>query len=123
MEKKDNEAKLQKAVLAVKAEDRAVILAPGSGPALPLVRGKNIYTDEEIAGWKIEIMKKHPSIPEMVLDTTLDAFQTHPDIFEKMMREFKENPDVYKHHEASYIDMFPNVDCTIEDPKPIDIKA
>lgn len=123
MEKKDNEAKLQKEVLAVKNEDRAVIMAPGSGPPLPLVRGKNVYTDEEIAGWKVEIMKKHPSIPENILNTTLDAFQTHPDIFDKMMREFKANPDVYKHHEATYTEMFPNVDCNIEDPKPKPIKV
>lgn len=111
---KNNESKLQKDALAVKSEDRAVILAPGSNPPLPLVRGKNVYTDEQIATWKVEILRKHPSIPEKILDTTLDAFQTHPGIFDKMMEEFTENPNIYENHEASFEEMFPDVDCSVD---------
>jgi hypothetical protein len=123
-----NDVKLQEEALAVKPEDRVVILGEGSQEPLPLVRGRNVYSDEEIASWKIELMKLYPQIPEQMLDTTLDAFQTHPNIFDRMKTEFEADPNVYKHHNPTYKDMFPeDVDCTIPDPsagsKPLAIKG
>lgn len=123
-----NDVKLQEEALAVKPEDRAVILGEGSPAPLPLERGRNVYSDEEIAAWKIELMKLYPQIPEQILDTTLDAFQTHPNIFDRMKREYEADPNVYKHHNPTFKDMFPEeVDCTIPDPsagsKPLAIKG
>jgi hypothetical protein len=114
----ENEVKLQEEALSVKPEDRAVILGEGSPAPLPLERGRNVYSDEEIANWKIELMRLYPQIPEHMIDTTLDAFQTHPKIFDRMKREYEENPNVYKHHNPTFKDMFPeDVDCTIPDPR------
>lgn len=123
----ENEVKLQEEVLAVKPEERVVILGEGSPAPLPLERGRNVYSDEEIAAWKIELMKLYPQIPEQMLDTTLDAYQTHPKIFDRMKTEFEDDPNVYKHHNPTFQDMFPEVDCSIPDPaagsKPLCIKG
>lgn len=124
----DKEVKLQEEALAVKPEDRVVILGEGSTAPLPLERGRNVYSDEEIAAWKIELMRLYPQIPEQMLDTTLDAYQTHPGIFDRMKRDYEDDPDVYKRHNPTFKDMFPDdVDCTIPDPsagsKPLAIKG
>ncbi len=123
----ENEVKLQEEVLAVKPEDRVVILGEGSSAPLPLNRGRNVYSDEEIAAWKIDLVKMYPQVPEQMLDTILDAYQTHPNIFDRMKREYEEDPDVYKHLNPTYDDMFPEVDCRIPDPgagsKPLAIKS
>jgi len=120
----DNEVKLQEEVLAVKPDDRVVILGEGSAAPLPLERGRNVYSDEEIASWKIELMKLYPQIPEQMIDTTLDAYQTHPNIFDRMKREYEADSSVYKHHNPTHKEMFPEVDCSIPDPsKPLAIKG
>ena len=123
----DNDVKLQEKVRAVKPEDRVVILGEGSTAQLPLVRGRNVYSDEEIAAWKIDLVKMYPRVPEQMLDTILDAYQTHPNIFDRMRREYEDDPDVYKHLNPTYKDMFPEVDCSIPDPgsgsKPLAIKS
>ena len=113
----ENEVKLQEEVLAVKPEDRVVIFGEGSSAPLPLNRGRNVYSDEEIATWKLDLAKMYPQVPEQMLDTILDAYQTHPNIFDRMKEEFETDPNVYKHHQPTYKDMFPeDVDCTIPDP-------
>jgi hypothetical protein len=121
-----NEAKLQEEVLAVKPEDRVVILGEGCTAQLPLVRGRNVYSDEEIAAWKIDLVKMYPRVPEQMLDNILDAYQTHPNIFDRMKREYEDDPDVYKHLNPTYEEMFPEVDCSIPDgsgSKPLAIKS
>tara|TARA_R110000803_G_scaffold23078_4_gene56906 strand:- start:347 stop:733 length:387 start_codon:yes stop_codon:yes gene_type:complete len=105
------DSKLQAKVLAIKPEERAVIVAEGSQPPLPLVRGKNVHSDETIASWKIQLATAHPQIPLQMLDTILDAFQTHPQIFDKMMEETKENPDCYNHLIPTPEEIFPDIDC------------
>jgi hypothetical protein len=61
------------------------------------------FSEAQLNYWKAELEKCFPHMPEGLIWQTLDAYSTHPHIFDELMEDHKANPDKYKPKEPEPI--------------------
>ena len=76
-------------------ENEEIIHAEGDLSLLD-IKYERKFEEPQLQYWLAELKKAFPDMPEGILRQTLDAYSTHPHIFDELVEDCKKNPEKYK---------------------------
>ncbi len=76
-------------------ENKQLINAEGDLSLLD-IKYERKFDEPQLQYWFAELKKAHPEMPDGILRQTIDAYSTHPHIFDELVEDCKKNPEKYK---------------------------